>query len=103
MCCLKHEEETYEELNRKLPGVGDFVTTQDGLKGEVASVNVLRQLVKVVVTVDDEKEIHEYKADQLRFKKRHGKRDKNKDDMDAELKALEKLEKQEGTSKLDDN
>ena len=103
MCCLKHEEETYEELNRKLPGVGDFVTTQDGLKGEVASVNVLRQLVKVVATVDDEKEIHEYKADQLRFKKRHGKRDKNKDDMDAELKALEKLEKQEGTSKLDDN
>ena len=103
MCCLKHEEETYEELNRKLPNVGDFVTTQDGLKGEVASVNVLRQLVKVVVTVDDEKEIHEYKADQLRFKKRHGKRDKNKDDMDAELKALEKLEKLEGTSKLDDN
>ena len=69
MCCLKHEEETYEELNRKLPGIGDYVTTDDGLRGEVASVNVLRQLVKVVVTIDDEKEIHEYKVDQLRFKK----------------------------------
>ena len=49
MCCLKHEEETYEELNRKLPNVGDSVTTEDGLKGEVTSVNVLRQLVKVIV------------------------------------------------------
>ncbi|MBO5094645.1 MAG: stage 0 sporulation family protein [Lachnospiraceae bacterium] len=106
MCCLKHEEEIYEELNRKLPSVGDYVTTDDGLKGEVASVNVLRQLVKVLVTVDDEKEIHEYKVEQLRFKKRHGKRDKDREkdkEMDAELKALEKLEKQEGTSKLDDN
>ncbi|MEZ3467899.1 MAG: stage 0 sporulation family protein, partial [Schaedlerella sp.] len=56
MCCLKNEEETYEELNRKLPNVGDFVTTDDGLKGEVHSVNVLRQLVKVVVDVGDEKE-----------------------------------------------
>ena len=57
MCCLKNEEETYEELNRRLPNVGDFVTTDDGYKGEVHSVNVLRQLVKVIVNVDDEKEI----------------------------------------------
>ncbi|CBL36216.1 Uncharacterized homolog of PSP1 [butyrate-producing bacterium SM4/1] len=61
MCCLKNEEETYEELNSKLPGIGDYVTTDDGLKGEVHSVSVLRQLVKVVVTVGkDEKEIREY-------------------------------------------
>ena len=53
MCCLKNEEETYEELNRRLPNVGDRVTTDDGLKGEVQSVNVLRQLVKVIVDVDD--------------------------------------------------
>ena len=52
MCCLKNEEETYEELNRKLPGIGDRVTTPDGLKGEVQSVSVLRQLVKVLVDVD---------------------------------------------------
>ena len=101
MCCLKHEEETYEELNRKLPNVGDHVTTCDGLKGEVSGVNVLRQLVKVVVTVDDEKEIHEYKVEQLRFRRRHHKRDKV--EVDDELKALEKLERQEGKSKLDDN
>ncbi len=102
MCCLKHEEETYEELNRKLPEVGDFVTADDGLKGEVQSVNVLRQLVKVIVEVNDEKEIHEYKVDQLKFKRRHNKNNKV-DVSDAELKELEKLEKQEGKSKLNDN
>ena len=98
MCCLKNEEETYEELNRKLPNVGDFVTTDDGLKGEVHSVNVLRQLVKVVVDVGDEKEIQEYRADQLRFKKRHGK-NRKADSNEAELKELEKLEKQDGAKK----
>lgn len=101
MCCLKHEEETYEYLNKKLPNIGDYVTTDDGLKGEVQSVNVLRQLVKVIVDVDDEKEIQEYRVDQLRFKRRH-KREKV-DVSDKELKELEKLEKQEGKSKLDDN
>ena len=98
MCCLKNEEETYEELNKKLPNVGDFVTTDDGLKGEVQSVNVLRQLVKVVVDVGDEKEIQEYRADQLRFKRRHGK-NRKADTNEAELKELEKLEKQDGAKK----
>ena len=101
MCCLKNEEETYEYLNSKLPGVGDFVTTDDGLKGEVHSVNVLRQQVKVIVTVDhDEKEIREYKVDQLRFKPRR--RRKKAEVEDAELKKLEALEKKEGKSKLDE-
>ena len=100
MCCLNHEEETYEELNRKLPNVGDFVTTADGLKGEVHSVNVLRQLVKVIVDVDDEKEIQEYKVDELRFKRKHHKNHKVEVN-EEELKELEKLE--DNTSKLDDN
>ncbi len=101
MCCLKNEEETYEELNRKLPNVGDFVTTDDGYKGEVHSVNVLRQLVKVVIMKDDEREIQEYRVDQLRFRRKHNKN--SKVEVDEELKKLEKLEKQEGKSKLDDN
>lgn len=101
MCCLKNEEETYEVLNSKLPGIGDYVTTDDGLKGEVHSVSVLRQLVKVVVTVGkDEKEIREYRVDQLKFRP---KRRKDKSNVkDAELKALEDLEKRAGKSKLND-
>ena len=94
MCCLKHEEDTYEELNRRLPGVGDIVTTEDGLRGEVQSVNVLRQLVKVLVDVNDEKELHEYKVEDLRFKRKHSKKERLELSPE-ELKELEKLEAEE--------
>ncbi len=101
MCCLNNEEEIYEELNRKLPSVGDFVTTDDGLKGEVQSVNVLRQFVKVLVEVNDEKELKEYRAEQLRFKKRHkNKKESASSEELKELKELEKLEKKEKKEKL---
>ena len=101
MYCLKHEEETYEDLNRNLPSIGDYVTTENGLKGEVKSVNVLRQLVKIIVEVNDEKQIQEFKVEQLRFKRKH--KNKKIELTDAELRELEKLEKLEAKSKLDDN
>ncbi len=100
MCCLKNEEDAYEYLNSKLPNVGEFVTTSDGLKGEVSSVNVLKQLVKVIVEINDEKEIREYKVEELKFKKKR-KRENDKIN-DEELKQLEELEKKEGKSKFDD-
>jgi cell fate regulator YaaT (PSP1 superfamily) len=65
MCCLKNEEETYEALNKTLPGVGDEVQGSDGLQGEVESVNVLRQRVRILVEVEDEKELHEYPAEEI--------------------------------------
>ncbi len=100
MCCLKNEEEAYEELNSKLPNVGDFVTTKDGLKGEVQSTSVLKQLVKVIVTLEnDEKEVREYKASELSFRPKR-RREKSSTD-DAELKALEMLERKESKSNLD--
>lgn len=103
MCCLENEEETYEVLNSKLPGIGDTVTTADGLRGEVHSVNVLRQTVKVIVVVDkDEKEIREYKVDQLKFKPRRKKGKGGEKQDEAELKKLEALEKREGKSRLND-
>ena len=102
MCCLTNEEETYEELNSRLPAIGDTVTTNEGLKGEVQSVSVLRQLVKVVVTLEnDEKEIREYKVDELKFRPR--KRNNDVRLSKEEMKELAALEKNEGASKLDDN
>ena len=99
MCCLKNEEETYEYLNSRLPSIGDYVTTFDRLRGEVQSVNVLRQTVKVIVEIDDEKEIREYKIDQIRFKP---KRRKNHTKLSPEeLKELSALE-DKGKSKIDD-
>lgn len=94
MCCLKHEEEAYEYLNSRLPNLGDMVHTPDGLTGEVTDLNVLKQKVKVIVHVNgsdgDEKEIREYKAEELRFKPRK-QRKESREDAAAE-KALRALE-----------
>ena len=70
MCCLKNEEEAYEYLNKTLPHVGTQVSTIDGFEGEVQSVSVLKQRVKVIVTIDnEEKEVREYDVDELNFDK----------------------------------
>ena len=99
MCCLKNEEETYEYLNSKLPAIGDRVTTLDGFRGEVTSVSVLRQLVKIVVTLDnDEKEINENPVSQLKFRPKRKKERLNIND--AELKQLEAMERHDKGSVL---
>lgn len=89
MCCLKNEQDTYEYLNSRLPSVGDYVTTPGGMKGEVQSINVLRQLVKVIVDNGEEKELIEYSVDDLQFTP---KRRKDVKVTEEELKELEGLE-----------
>jgi len=67
MCCLKYEEETYDELNKNMPTPGDTVLTPDG-KGEVQSVNVLRQLVKAAVRKKgDETVVNTYNVSDLKI------------------------------------
>ena len=102
MCCLKNEEEAYEELNSHLPNVGSRVKTADGLSGEVQSVSVLKQRVKVIVTLDnDEKEVREYAVSELKFR-RGGPKGQIQAKHERELKQLEDMEKKEGKSKLDE-
>lgn len=101
MCCLKNEEETYEYLNSRLPNVGDRVTTVDGLKGEVQSVSVLRQLVKVIVDMGDEKEIREYPVKQLKFRSKR-RRDHGERLSKEEMRKLAELEDKGGHSKLNE-
>ena len=98
MCCLKNEAETYEELNRSLPKVGDEVQGNDGLSGQVESVNVLRQTVRILVEVDDEKEYHEYHVDDitvLRRRRRGGNRNRKDNADPKEVQELERLENQD--------
>lgn len=99
MCCLKNEQSTYEYLNSRLPGIGDTVTTPEGLKGEVQDINVLRQKVKVVLTIDDEKELRDYDVAELKFKPRKRKVQLSEE----ELKELAGLEDKERNSKLDED
>ena len=88
MCCLKNEQETYEYLNSRLPGVGDMVTTPDGTKGQVQSVSVLRQTVKVLIEQGDMKEVQEYRVKELRFRPKKKRVKVTKE----EMKELSKLE-----------
>ena len=96
MCCLKNEQEAYEYLNSNLPNVGETVKTFDGLKGEVKSVNVLRQKVKIVIEQNDEREEREYSVNELKFKPKKKKFELASDEL-TELKGLEDME----ASKLD--
>ncbi len=100
MCCLKNEEETYEYLNSRLPNVGDYVTTDDGFRGTVSSVSVLRQMVKVLVEIDDEKELRDYSVEQLKFKPKR--RKDNTKLTKEEMKELSALEDKGGKSKFDE-
>ena len=106
MCCLKNEQDTYEYLNSRLPNVGDTVTAVDGVTGEVASVNVLRQRVKLLVDDSEgNRELVEYPAEQLKTRPKrrrdNGKRKNQNAAEEKELSELEALERREGKSKLD--
>ena len=95
-CCLITVQESYEHIYKRVPGIGDMVTTPDGLQGFVQSVNVLRQRVKVIVDINDEKEIQEFPVEELKFKPRR----KKVKVSDKELKELGDLEDKKGDSKL---
>ena len=75
MCCLKYEEEAYEELNSTMPALGDYVATNDGMRGEVSGINVLRQIAKVLVEIGDDKELRDYPAGDITvLRRKKGKR-----------------------------
>lgn len=107
MCCLRNEEPAYEELNRNLPNIGTHVTTAEGLKGEVRSLSVLKQRVKVLVELENgEKEVREYSADELTGDRKKGNfiartlPDEEPVD-ESSLKELKQMEK-EDISELED-
>ena len=53
MCCLKYEQEAYEDLVKRVPKLESFVETPDGA-GTVSAVNLLRQTVQVRLESDPE-------------------------------------------------
>jgi cell fate regulator YaaT (PSP1 superfamily) len=103
MCCLKNEQDTYEYLNSRMPSVGDTVTAADGTRGEVSGINVLRQLVKVIVDIGDEKELREYPVDELRFQSRRRRDVKLTAEELKELEGLEDNESEEEKAEQKDN
>ena len=64
MCCLRYEQEAYEDLVKKVPKQGAFVETKDGY-GTAVQVNLLRSTVKVKLDDDRDDVLHEYKSNEL--------------------------------------
>jgi len=87
MCCLKNEHEAYEDLIRKTPNVGALVKTPDG-KGVVSAVSLLKGIVTVTVENNSEKEIKEYKTDDIKILKNTV----VKNDEQIDMKTLKQLE-----------
>ena len=64
MCCLRYEQQAYEDLVKAVPKVGAFVETPAGY-GTVASVNILRSSLKVKLDGDGDPVLKSYQADEI--------------------------------------
>ena len=97
MCCLKYEQEVYEEKLSHLPKIGAIVKTEEG-EGVVDSIETLREIVKVKLKDDnDETYYKKYNASELKIINNVGTNvvDKEEEENMAELQKLEELEKQD--------
>ena len=66
MCCLKYEEDNYEQTRRRMPRIGKDVETPDGF-GTVIDLNVLKEIVTVRVRKGDSSEVKSYPIDDIRW------------------------------------
>ena len=97
MCCLKYEQEVYEEKLKRLPKVGSLVKTPDG-EGTVSGVEVLKEALKVQFKKDDITTYKTYKASDVKvIKSSNSENTVDSEELEnlKELEALEKLEKEE--------
>ena len=62
MCCLKYEQDHYEQTRKRMPRVGREIITPDG-SGVINAINVLEETVRVRIAVGDSFELREYKID----------------------------------------
>ena len=99
MCCLKYENEVYEEKLSRLPCCGAIVETEDGI-GEVELVETLAERVKVKIRKDDIITTKKYNVKDIKVikegnKDRNGKEEKENENDLEELERLEKLDAEE--------
>ena len=100
MCCLKYEQEVYEEKLQRLPNVGAIVNTPDG-KGEVEGVETLKEVVKVKIKDGDIFKIKRFEVKDITVIKdvERSQTDSEEKEYQKELKELEKLEREDSKIK----
>jgi len=96
MCCLKYENEVYEEKLKRLPSIGAIVLTPDG-EGEVDYIETLREIIRVKVKDGDNFVSKKYLASDIKIIKdnKAEKVDEEEIEHKEELEELEKLEEED--------
>ena len=94
MCCLKYEQEVYEDKLKRLPKIGAIVKTADG-EGTVDSIETLKEIVRVKLKDGEETFYKKYPASEVKIIKNIGKEQVDPEEKQhlKELQELEKLEK----------
>ena len=98
MCCLKYEQEVYEDKIKRLPKVGSIVKTEEG-EGVVTSVEVLKEVLRVQFKNDDITTYKNYKASDVKVIKNSSTDETDIDN--EEIENIEELRKLEELSKED--
>lgn len=90
MCCLKYEQEAYEDLTKSMPKVGALVEIPGGIKGTVEKIALLRRIVTVRIEGNNTSDLKDFSADDIKIL-RNGKArpDTDNDINEDELKGLE--------------
>ena len=97
MCCLKYEQEAYEEKLSRLPRIGAIVKTADG-EGEVCQVETLKERVKVKFKDKDEVFFKRYDLPEIEIIKNV---EKDEEETDEDIEELKELQKLENLDKID--
>ena len=105
MCCLKYEQEVYEEKISRLPKIGAIIKTEDG-EGTVEGVETLKERLRVKLR-DDNGEYYykKYDAKDIKIIKNIEEEIINEEEKAnlKELQELEKLEKMEKKKRQEDD
>ena len=83
MCCLKYEQDHYEQTRKRMPRVGREIITPDGL-GVINAINVLEETVRVRIAVGDSFELREYKIDDCQRPGQDERKPRPEEDVTAE-------------------
>lgn len=104
MCCLKYEQEVYEEKLNRLPKIGAIVKTADG-EGVVDSIETLKEIVRVKLKDGEDTFYKKYPASEVKIIKNVGKEEVDPEEKEhlKELQELEKLEKMDKQVNNDDD
>lgn len=103
MCCLRYEQNVYEDKMKKLPNIGAIVSTQDCGEGVVEGIEVLNEILKVKLKDEDDNFYYKkYNASEVKVIK-EGKQEYKTDVSEEELKELEEMEKMDELDKKNTN